>query len=388
MIAIISIKFDGTSDRTIAWCFTIQKGDYFFCLQGNLGRFENRIGSSSKEVGAAAAALMHRANWHAFTLLIDTTLLPVTHLLQTNQPTLTPRAIIHLPTNDRTLRLRLRRVAEESGSGGIVVMACDLNNARKILGAADKFEMLSGRFLWLWLDLKAELRPNEPNIISSHLVHSSRVAAVNENSPLLERTTNLASDDKPLPPLNPLPSLANDIHRLQEYRWRDERIVTKREDKGFNFDDEEDVVRFASDKELNSKSFMPIGMLALRPSGIKIMDGDTILTRILRETSQALDETFLETKTRLSRMRDLQIREHFVPECFPEHNAKFMTSDARENVSAILTSKLRKSMGQISKDKGEFQLLNLQAVRFPGNKTQLRFNLILRYSYLLLQGME
>ncbi|XP_071580673.1 uncharacterized protein [Temnothorax nylanderi] len=345
-----------------------------FLRQGNLGRFENRIGSSPKEVGAAAAALMHRANWHAFTLLIDTTLLPVTHLLQTNPPTLTPRAIIHLPTNDRTLRLRLRRVAEESGSGGVVVMACDLSNARKILGAANKFEMLSGRFLWLWLDLKAELRPNEPNIISSHLLHSSRVAvAANENTPLLERTTNLASDDKPLPPLNPLPSLANDIHRLQEYRWRDEKIVTKREDKGFNFDDEEDVVRLASDRELNSKSFMPIGMLALRPAGIRIMDGDTILSRILRETSQALDETFLETKTMLSRMRDLQLREHFVPECFPERNAKFMTSDARENVSATLTSKLRKSMGQISKDKAEFQLLNLQAVRFPGNKTQLRW---------------
>ncbi|XP_011866349.1 PREDICTED: uncharacterized protein LOC105561191 [Vollenhovia emeryi] len=345
-----------------------------FLRQGNLGRFENRIGSSPKEVGAAAAALMHRANWHAFTLLIDTTLLPVTHLLQTNPPTLTPRAIIHLPTNDRTLRLRLRRVAEESGSGGVVVMACDLNNARKILGAAGKFEMLSGRFLWLWLDLKAELRPNEPNIISSHLMHSSRVAvAANENSPLLERTTYLASDDKPLPSLNPLPSLANDIHRLQEYRWLDEKIVTKREDKGFNFDDDEDVVRLAGDREFNSKSFMPIGMLALRPSGIRIMDGDTILTRMLRETSQALDETFLETKTRLSRLRDLQIKEHFVPECYTDHNAKFMTSEARENVSATLTSKLRKSMGQISKDKAEFQLLNLQAVRFPGNKTQLRW---------------
>lgn len=330
---------------------------------------------------------MNRANWHAFTLLIDTTLLSVTHLLQTNQPTLTPRAIIYLPTNDRTLRLRLRRVAEENGSGGVVVMACDLSNARKILGAAGKFEMLSGRFLWLWLDLKAELRPNEPNIISSHLLHGSRFAvAANENSPLLERATNLASEDKPLPPLNPLPSLANDIHRLQDFRWRDEKILTKREDKSFNFDDEEDVVRLASDKELNSKSFMPIGMLALRPSGIKIMSGDTILTRMLRETSQALDETFLETKPRLSRMRELQLKEHFVPECFPDPNATFMTSDARENVSATLTNKLRKSIGQISKDKAEFQLLNLQAVRFPGNKTQLRFSLILRYSYLSLEG--
>ena len=357
-----------------------------FCLQGNLGRFENRIGSSPKEVGAAAAALMHRANWHAFTLLIDTTLLPVTHLLQTNPPTLTPRAIIHLPTNDRTLRLRLRRVAEESGSGGVVVMACDLNNARKILGAAGKFEMLSGRFLWLWLDLKAELRPNEPNIISSHLLHSSRVAvATNENLPLLERTINLASDDKRLPSLNPLPSLTNDIHRLQEYRWRDEKIVTKREDKSFNFEDEEEVAKLPSDRELNSKSFMPIGMLALRPSGIKIMGGDTILTRMLRETSQALDETFLETKTRLGRMREAQIKEHFVPECYSDRNTKFMKSDARENVSAILTNKLRKSMGQISKDKAEFQLLNLQAVRFPGNKTQLRYNLFLRYLYLSLK---
>lgn len=318
---------------------------------------------------------MHRANWHAFTLLIDTTLLPVTHLLQKNQPTrLTPRAIIHLPTNDRTLRLRLRRVAEEGGSGGIVVMACDLNNARKILGAAGKFEMLSGRFLWLWLDLKAELRPNEPNIISS-MIHGTRVAAAaaaatNENLPL-ERAIN--HDERPLPLMSLLPSLANDIHRLQEYRWQDERIVTKREDKSFNFDEEEDG-RIANDRELNSKNFMPVGMLALRPSGIKIMGSDTILSRMLRETSQALDETFQETKQRLGRMREPQLREHFVPECFPDRNARFMTSDARENVSAILTSKLRKSMKQISKDKAEFQLLNLQAVRFPGNKTQLRFN--------------
>lgn len=312
---------------------------------------------------------MHRANWHAFTLLIDTTLLSVTHLLRTNQPTLTPRAIIHLPTNDRTLRLRLRRVAEESGSGGVVVMACDLNNARKILGAAGKFEMLSGRFLWLWLDLKAELRPNEPNIISSHIIHNPRVAitATNDNSPI-ERMTNLASEDQL--PLNSLSNLANDIHRLQEYRWKDERIVTKREDKGFNFDDEDD--RLITDKDLNSKSFMPVGMLALRPSGIKIMSGDTILSRMLRETSQALDETFLETKVRLSRLREPQLKEHFIPECFPDRSAKFLTSEVRQNISATLTKKLRKSMGQISKDKAEFQLLNLQAIRFPGNKTQLR----------------
>lgn len=271
--------------------------------------------------------------------------------------------------------MRLRRVAEEGGSGGVVVMACDLTNARKILGAAGKFEMLSGRFLWLWLDLKAELRPNEPNIISSHILHSPRVAiaATNDKTPL-ERMTNLPSNERGLS-LNPLPNLANDIHRLQEYRWQDEKTVSKREDKGFNFDEDDDI-RLTIDKELNSKSFMPVGMLALRPSGIKIMGGDTILSRMLRETSQALDETILETKARVGRLREPQLKEYFIPECFPERNAKFLTSDVRQNVSATLTKKLRKSMGQISKDKAEFQLLNLQAVRFPGNKTQLRFNLI------------
>ncbi|XP_017794077.1 PREDICTED: uncharacterized protein LOC108575709 [Habropoda laboriosa] len=344
-----------------------------FLRQGNLGQFESRIGSSTKEVGAAAAALMHRANWHAFTLLIDTTLLPMTHLLHANQTILTPRTIIHLPTNDKTLRMRLRRVAEEGGSGGVIVMGCDLNSARRILAVAGKYEMLAGRFLWLWLDLKAELRPNEPNIISSHIIHSSRSSIVtNENpSPVenINRNANLIAESQVS--LNSLPGLANDVHRLQEYRWRSERSVGKQEDKGYNFDDDEEIRIMG--KELNSKDFMPVGMLALRPSGIKLMGSDTILSRMIRETSQALDETFLEVKPLLNRLRESELDEYFVPECFPKSSAKFLMSRVRQNVSKTLTQKLRRSVSQLSKDKAKFQLLNLQAIRFPGNKTQLRW---------------
>nr|XP_031846481.1 uncharacterized protein LOC116433018 isoform X1 [Nomia melanderi] len=345
-----------------------------FLQQGNRAPYESRIGSSTKEVGAAAAALMHRANWHAFTLLIDTTLLPVSHLLQPNQPTLTPRTIIHLPTNDKTLRMRLRRVAEEGGSGGVIVMGCDLNSARRILAAAGKFEMLAGRFLWLWLDLKAELRPNEPNIISSHIIHSSRAAiATNDNPRSVENTnrnTNLLAENQLA--MNALPSLANDIHRLQEYRWQNDQAATKQEEKPFNFDDDEDFVTI-TDKELNSKDFMPIGMLALRPSNIKLMGSDTLLSRMIRETSQALDETFSEMKSKLSPLGESQLNDNFIPECFPGSRAKFLNSEIRRNVSKILTRKLRISVGQISKDKAKFHLLNLQAIRFPGNKTQLRW---------------
>ncbi|XP_034185345.2 uncharacterized protein LOC117606677 isoform X1 [Osmia lignaria lignaria] len=344
-----------------------------FLRQGNLGKYESRIGSSTKEVGAAAAALMHRANWHAFTLLIDTTLLPLTHLLHANQTTLTPRKIIHLPTNDKTLKMRLRRVAEEGGSGGVIVMGCDLNNARKILGVAGKYEMLEGRFLWLWLDLKAELRPNEPNVISSHILHSSRSSiATNENPAPVEsisRTANLVPESQLS--LNALPSLANDIHRLQEYRWQNEKSVGKQDDKVFNFDDDEEIRLM--NKDLNSKDFMPVGMLALRPSGIKLMGSDTILSRMIRETSQALDETFVEVKSKVNYMSEAHLDDNFVPECFPERNFKFLNSEIRRNVSKILAQKLRKAVSQISKDKAKFHLLNLQAIRFSGNKTQLRW---------------
>lgn len=324
-------------------------------------------------MGAAAAALMHRANWHAFTLLIDTTLLPINDLLHVNQTTLTPRTIIHLPTNDKTLRIRLRRVAEEGGSGGVIVMGSDLNNARRILAVAGKYEMLAGRFLWLWLDLKAELRPNEPNVISSHIIYSSRSSiATNENPSALEsinRNMNLVAENQLS--LNSLPNLSNDIHRLQEYRWQNEMSMNKQEDKSFNFDDDEDIR--IKDKELNSKDFMPVGMLVLRPSGIKLMGSDTILSRMIRETSQALDETFIEVKPRLNRLNEAQMEENFIPECFSKNNAKFLTSKMRHTVSKTLTQKLRNSVSQLSKDKAKFHLLNLQAIRFPGNKTQLRY---------------
>nr|QHN69193.1 ionotropic receptor 12 [Sirex nitobei] len=344
-----------------------------FLRQKKSGRYESRLGSSSEEVGAAAAALMHKANWHAFILLIDTTLLPINRLLRTDRPVLTPRTIIHLPATDRTLRVRLRRIAEEGGSGGVLVLGCDLNNARRVLAIASKFEMLSGRFLWLWLDLKAELRSGEPNLISSHIMYNSRSSLIASEStmPLENADRNLNFIPENDMHLHSLPNLANDVHRLQEYRWQNEKKVIKREEKNFNVDPDEEIK--ISEKGLNSKNFMPVGMLALRPAGIKITSGDSMLARMLRETSQAIDQTISDLKPWFGRLRESQLKEYFIPSCFSPTNAKFLVNEARDNVSKALTIKLRKSMRQISKDKAEFHLLNLQSVKFPGNKTQLRW---------------
>lgn len=347
------------------------------------------MGSSDREVGAAAAALMHTANWHAFTLLIDTTLLPVDYLLQTHRINLTPRSIIHLPTNDKTLKLRLRRISVEGGSGGVLVMGCDLNNARKIINAASKFEMLSGRFIWLWIDLKEELRSNEPNLIDSQVLHGSRVGLTpEEHLPSLEtverNNINLVPEHETN--VNLLPNLANDIHRLQEYRWTSDQIVVKkRQDKSVNnIEEDEEVAENGklADKKLNSKSFMPVGMLALTPSSFHLTNGDDgrPSTRrlisgeeMLRATSQALEESIAQIKPQLARLRDPQIKDYFIPECLAHSQAKFLANEFRENMSRVLTNKLRKSMQEISSNKAEFQLLNLQGVSFAANKTLLKY---------------
>ncbi|XP_063988018.1 uncharacterized protein LOC135168078 isoform X2 [Diachasmimorpha longicaudata] len=343
-----------------------------FLRQGKRGTYETRVGTSSEEAGAAAAALMHKANWHAFILLIDTTLLPMHHLLHKNRHILTPRTVVHLPATDTSLKIRLRKISEESGTGTVLVMACDLNNARRILSVASKYHMLNGRFLWLWLDLKAELRPNEPSLLSSHIIHNS-LAAMGKGEAVVPienivRHGNLVLDDEAhTPSLSNLPS---DMQRLQEYSWKNQKIVRKREDRGFSFDDDDEPR--LSDRNLNSKTFMPVGMLALRPSSIKMSGNDAILARMLRETSQALDNTFLEL-TMLNKLREAQVKEYFIPTCFLEGRGRGPIPEIKRNVSRTLTRRLRDAMRQVSHDKAEFQLLNLQAVQFPGNKTQLRW---------------
>lgn len=322
-------------------------------------------------MGAAAAALMHKANWHAFTLLIDTTLLPINYLLSSDLPLLTPRSVIHLPANEQTLRTRLRRVAEGGSNGGVVVMACDLNSARRVIAAANKYGMLTGRFLWLWLDMKMELKPNEPSLSLSNILHNAR-SMVNLNRDELKHSdsrTNFRLDDEFQ--LHTLPNLANDVHQLQEYRWREESHHSKRSKRSSRAKEYEEIS--IDDREFNTRMPMPIGMLALRSSSMKITSGDMVLSRMLRDASEALDQTIFETRPKLARLRDAQLKEYFIPSCFSHHGAKFLTNEPRENVSELLTNKLRKSMRQISRYKSEFHLLNLQPVPAPGNKTQLKW---------------
>lgn len=141
------------------------------------------------------------------------------------------------------------------------------------------------------------------------------------------------------------------------------------------------------DRNVNSKSFMPLGMLALRPANARMTGGpDTLLARAMRETAQALDKAMLESRPRLGRLTDSQLKDLFVPECLASKGAtgaKFLDSELRANVSGALTRQLRESARQISSDKAEFHLLNLQGVLFPGNKTQLRWDFIFYFKYFL-----
>lgn len=151
------------------------------------------------------------------------------------------------------------------------------------------------------------------------------------------------------------------------------REVPARTSYGSSLEDEEDPRAY--DKNVNSKSFMPLGMLALRPANARVSGGpDSILARMMRETAQAMDRAILESRPRLGRISEAQLKEIFVSEClgeqpWPRHSSG---AELRANLSSSLTAKLRESAKQISKDKAEFHLLNLQGILFPGNKTQLR----------------
>ncbi|XP_016836888.1 uncharacterized protein LOC100123912 isoform X4 [Nasonia vitripennis] len=378
-----------------------------FIRQGRATEFESRVGVSSEEMGAAAAALMHKAHWHAFTLLIDANLLPVKQLVRKEHPlrpgqesSLRPRSVVYLPADEKTLAARLRRVAEENGRGSVIVLGCDLNNARKVIALAGKYEMLAGRFLWLWLDLKAELRSNEPNIIGTHLLHNARVSVTSDHIPAFDSQEfgpNLSPESDVS--VHTLSNLASEIHKMQEFSWHsdmkaaEERKPKKKRESPslrpgasapsapFLDPDDEELARsgvggngLTYDRNVNSKSFMPLGMLALRPANARMTGGpDTLLARAMRETAQALDKAMLESRPRLGRLTDGQLRDSFVPECLPSKAANFLESELRANVSSALTRQLRESARQISSDKAEFHLLNLQGLLFPGNKTQLRW---------------
>lgn len=131
---------------------------------------------------------------------------------------------------------------------------------------------------------------------------------------------------------------------------------------------EEDSEEHAS---VNSKSFMPLGMLALRPVNTKLSGAgpESVLGRALRETTFALDRAMLDARPRLGRLSDTQIKDLFVPECFSRPGP---THEAKHALNSNLTRRLRETVRVASKDKSEFHLLNLQGVLFPGNKTQLR----------------
>ncbi|KAL7291178.1 hypothetical protein TKK_0015093 [Trichogramma kaykai] len=462
-----------------------------FIKQGQASIYESRIGTTSVEIGAAAAALMHKAHWRAFTLMIDTSLLPVTDLVgsrlhqqhesqfirprregaesrqqqqqQQHRDLLTPRRIVYLPADEKTLTGRLRRVAEENGRGSVMVLACDLATAKRVIAAAGKYEMLAGRFLWLWLDLKSELRANEPNIIGQHVLQNARVSVTSDHMPAsavhdqgqeftaaaagppiagggLQNLSPSSSDgssavaaaDAPADVIRQTHSQlvkdskhssssggsddgssrgssgAREVHWqndiLDLLRQRRSRLLLSRRRRrdsggpsgaaggggpasagiggrasfvgaGPEDEDIDEAPGRGYERTVNSKSFMPLGMLALRPANARLGLGsaDSSLGRALRESLAGLDRGLFEARGQLNRLGETQLRELFVPDCLNERVGERRVHEAKHNVSASLTRRLREAAAQVSAERSEFHLLNLQGVLFPGNKTQLKW---------------
>lgn len=221
-------------------------------------------------------------------------------------------------------------------------------------------------------------------------------------------------------------NLDSEVHRIQEFHWQNDldgefhssrlllnknryiwiffsersnsqqKRATAQQQQQASFssfleEEDEPSAAFGTHSRVNSKSFMPLGMLALRAANARTSAGpETLLGRGLREAAQAIDRAMLETRSRYSRFPDAQLKDLFVPHCLLERTKpavaqQWLDNEVRANVSRALSARLREHSSRVSQDKAEFHLLNLQGLLLPGNKTQLRFVYSDFYQFFLIE---
>ncbi|KAK7872804.1 hypothetical protein R5R35_011925 [Gryllus longicercus] len=120
-----------------------------------LGPLEVRLQPAARELLGALRALLLATHWHAFTVLADRS--AASAVLLRKELT---EALSAPPLSPTTLLIRgdaphviFRRLADISRSTrGVVLMMCDAATARRVTAEARRLNMMSGHFVWLWVD--------------------------------------------------------------------------------------------------------------------------------------------------------------------------------------------------------------------------------------------
>ncbi|XP_062544859.1 uncharacterized protein LOC134211716 isoform X2 [Armigeres subalbatus] len=107
---------------------------------------------SAREILEALRSLLLQTHWYSFYILSD---LKTTIILEgaegnaLKRKPLLPK-ILQLPTNNDLIYRQLEKVSQSTR--GVVILLCELTEARRILAEAQRMRMLNGHFIWLWAD--------------------------------------------------------------------------------------------------------------------------------------------------------------------------------------------------------------------------------------------
>ncbi|XP_029728977.2 uncharacterized protein LOC109415021 isoform X2 [Aedes albopictus] len=125
-------------------------------LQGTLNEHMSKsqaiLQPSAREILEALRSLLLQTHWYSFYILSDiktTILLKGAEGEALKRKPLLP-TILQLPTNNDLIYRQLERVSQSTR--GVVILLCELSEARRILAEAQRMRMLNGHFIWLWAD--------------------------------------------------------------------------------------------------------------------------------------------------------------------------------------------------------------------------------------------
>ncbi|XP_068081518.1 uncharacterized protein [Anabrus simplex] len=166
---------------------------------GDLSPLEVRLQPQARELLEAVRALLLATHWHSFSVLADNSAATSVLLRKDlaaifSAPPLNPNTM--LLRVDSPSYLIFRKLADISrATRGVVLMMCDINVAKRITSEAKRLNMMSGHFVWLWIDTSAssgittvDNRTQESNITRS------------DSAPSSVETRNISRSNTPTPP--------------------------------------------------------------------------------------------------------------------------------------------------------------------------------------------
>ncbi|PNF41769.1 hypothetical protein B7P43_G03443, partial [Cryptotermes secundus] len=121
---------------------------------------EVRLEPSAGEMLEAMRALLLATHWHSFTVLAESSASSAVLLRRDlasilNTPPLNPTLLL-LRSGGAARRSIFRRLADISRSTrGVILLICNLETAKQITTEAERLNMMSGHFVWLWIDTGA-----------------------------------------------------------------------------------------------------------------------------------------------------------------------------------------------------------------------------------------